>query len=56
MDEIAGGNAELSDLVRLAFAQSAKHVQLILDPRGKILALNGEGHRADQWVLIATEK
>ena len=49
MDEIAGGNAELSDLVRLAFAQSAKHVQLILDPHGKILALNGEGHRADQW-------
>lgn len=49
MDEIADSNAELTDLARLAFAQSVMHVQLILDPTGKILALNDEAGRTEQW-------
>lgn len=37
-------------LAQLAFAQSSRHVQLILDPSGAVVAINEEAQRTEQWV------
>ncbi|RVU04582.1 PAS domain S-box protein [Novosphingobium umbonatum] len=49
MEEIAGDRMEHGALAQLAFAQSSKHVQLLLDPVGTVLAINEEIWRAEQW-------
>lgn len=49
MGTAADDRMEQAGLAQLAFAQSSRHVQLILDPSGAVLAINEEAQRAEQW-------
>ena len=49
MGTAADDRMEQAGLAQLAFAQSSRHVQLILDPAGSVLSINEETQRAEQW-------
>lgn len=49
MGTAADDRMEQAGLAQLAFALSSRHVQLILDPAGSVLSINGEAQRAEQW-------
>lgn len=55
MDDHIGDAVSLAQLARLAFQEATGYILVLLDPSGRIIAVNGEAERIERWSLTEVQ-